>query len=240
LELEPLAAPVCADSGVVPTVTVMEGGPAGDDGGGPWEEVISCKRHASRPSPPLPVSMDLNSFNYFSDSHFVARLPHPVLCFRCHLLGHHEEDCTLVRVLRQRLPGYVPVPPCSRDDGLPPPPPCRANQPLPPASALLGPAASGVPPPSAVAPATSGFSPASARPPVAAGPGGSPTSSMGRGPLVLLNVVVPLGCTLAMAWSGMRRALRETHPPGCIGRDCRWHATFFSGRRRRSGCPSRL
>jgi hypothetical protein len=69
---------------VIPTVVVMEDRPVGDDSGGLWEEVISCKRQASRsPPPPRPVPADLNGlcFNCFIDSHFAARCPHPARCF---------------------------------------------------------------------------------------------------------------------------------------------------------------
>jgi hypothetical protein len=108
----------------------------GDDDGGPWEEVVSHKRQASR-SPPPPILADLNGlcFNCFSDSHFAARCPHPARCFRCHQLDHREEDCTLPRVLRRRLPGYVPVHPRPLGGSPPPPPPQtpprRAAQPPP-------------------------------------------------------------------------------------------------------------
>jgi hypothetical protein len=108
---------------------------------------------------------------------------------QCHRLGHHEEDCTLLRVLQRGLPGYVPIPPPPRGDGSPPPPPPppprRAAQPPPPPSLRWDPQrrdsscpsiASAVSGPSLVAaPTASGFSRASARQPPAAGPSGSST-----------------------------------------------------------------
>jgi hypothetical protein len=92
-----------------------------DDREGLWEEVVSRKRQTSRspPPPPPPVLADLNGrcFNYYSDSHFDARCPHHGRCFRCHQLGHREEDCTLPRVLRRWLLGYVHIPPRPRGGG---------------------------------------------------------------------------------------------------------------------------
>jgi hypothetical protein len=124
----------------------------GDDGGGPWEEVVSRKRQASRSPPPPPplVPANLNGlcFNCFSDSHFAARCPHPAQCFRCHRLGHREEDCTLPMVLRWRMPGYVPVPPRPPGGWFAAATSAASGRPAAaPASASLGPAAAGFPPP---------------------------------------------------------------------------------------------